>query len=209
MSDLTGKLKFLKWSAFSQCIYEDSCNRATEDIKFRRSTVLYLWHWFLFKMLVYIVYIFSLSLPGKVFWSSLTAGNSFTSSLSSLLRESQHLQSKFSSCFVCSSSKWKDFKCQPSKPGTSSQLTRILYTCPRSPVSTCNKYHEEERTVRVGSLTEIFSNSVEFLNLTSNNGKAEMKAGISVMREPIILFYMVGSWVRFPPLFSSFPLLVL
>lgn len=133
--------------------------------------------------------VFLVLLPGKVFWSSVTAGNSFTSSLSSLLRVSQQLHSKFTSCFVCNSCKWKDFRCQPLKPGTSSQLTRILYTSPRPPVSTCTKYHEEESTVKVGSLREIFPNpSAEFLNLTINNGKVEFEARIRMMIESTVLF---------------------
>lgn len=127
-----------------QCTYEDCWHRSTEGIKGLTTVIFYMWHLFLFKRLVCIVHICSVFSPGKLFWSSLTTGNSFTSSLSSLLRDSQQLQSKFNSCFVCSSSKWKDFKCQPSKPGTSSQLTRILYTSPTSPVSTCKKYQEEE-----------------------------------------------------------------
>lgn len=192
-----------------QYIYEDSYNRATEEFKSRQSAILYLWHWFLFffpKRLVYIIYIFSVFLPGKVFWSSLTTGNSFTSSLSSLLRESQQLQSKFSSRFVCISSKWKDFKCQPSKPGTSSQQTRILNTSPRSPVSTCNRYDEEEHTVRAGSLTEIFPNlCTEFLNLTLTNGKVELEAGISMMRESVLLFLVVWSRWDCLPYFPLFP----
>lgn len=138
MCNLTGKLKF-RWSAFLQCIYEDRSNRATEGIKRRPRGILYLWHWFIFKWLIYSVYVFLVLLPGKVFWSSVTVRDSFTSSLCPLLRVSQQLHSKFSSCFVCNSSKWKDFRFQPLKPGTSSQPTRILNTSPRSPVSTCTK----------------------------------------------------------------------
>lgn len=156
-----------------------------------QSALLYLWHRFLIKRLVYIVCIFSVFLPGKVFWSSFTAGNSFTSDLSSLLRESQQLQTKFSSRSVCSSCKWKDFKCQPSKPGISSQLTRTLYTSPRSPVSTCRKY-EEKSTVR----NEYWFTSRDsprslcrIPKLNTNQWKSWIGGWVSVMRESILLFF--------------------
>lgn len=170
-----------------QCIYEDRCNRVIEGTKSRQNTILYLWHWCIFEQLIYSIYAFLVLLPGKVSWPSVTAGNSFTSSLSSLFRVSQQLHSKFSSCFVCNSCKWKDFRYQPLKPGTSSQLTRILYTSPRSPVSTWTKYHEEEGAVKVGSLRQIFPNlSVKIVNLTVNNGNVEFEAGISMVIESML-----------------------
>lgn len=128
--------------------------------------------------------------PGKVFWSSLTTGNSFTSSLSSLLRDSQQLQSKFNSCFVCSSSKWKDFKCQPSKPGTSSQLTRILYTSPTSPVSTCKKTSRGSAYCQDRFTHSNFLSSVESFNLTLTNGETVLEGKMRVIRESLLLFSM-------------------